>query len=72
MPDTELQPAKAAPKAPRASRARTGTGTRLGIVESPAKAKKIASFLGPGYVVESSIGHIRDLPKNAADVPASH
>ncbi len=47
-------------------------GTRLVIVESPAKAKKIAGFLGAGYVVESSIGHIRDLPKNAADVPASH
>ncbi|TAL24414.1 MAG: type I DNA topoisomerase [Frankiales bacterium] len=45
---------------------------RLVIVESPAKAKKIASFLGAGYVVESSIGHIRDLPRNAADVPASH
>ncbi|MBW3648870.1 MAG: type I DNA topoisomerase, partial [Actinobacteria bacterium] len=72
MPDTELQPAQAAVQAPRGKAARTGTGTRLVIVESPAKAKKIASFLGAGYVVESSIGHIRDLPKNAADVPASH
>ncbi|HVE73953.1 MAG TPA: type I DNA topoisomerase, partial [Mycobacteriales bacterium] len=45
-------------------------GQRLVIVESPAKAKKIASYLGPGYVVESSIGHIRDLPRNAAEVPA--
>ncbi|MCY7364641.1 MAG: type I DNA topoisomerase [Frankiaceae bacterium] len=62
----------AAPKAPRGKAARTGTGTRLVIVESPAKAKKIAGFLGAGYVVESSIGHIRDLPRNAADVPASH
>jgi DNA topoisomerase-1 len=70
--ETETQPALAAPKAPRGKAARTGTGTRLVIVESPAKAKKIASFLGAGYVVESSIGHIRDLPKNAADVPASH
>ncbi|MEX2289929.1 MAG: type I DNA topoisomerase [Mycobacteriales bacterium] len=59
-------------QAPGGQRARTGTGTRLVIVESPAKAKKIASFLGAGYVVESSIGHIRDLPRNAADVPASH
>jgi DNA topoisomerase-1 len=50
----------------------TARGNRLVIVESPAKAKKIASFLGPGFVVESSIGHIRDLPRNAADVPASH
>jgi DNA topoisomerase-1 len=40
-------------------------------VESPAKARTIAGFLGAGFTVESSIGHIRDLPRNAADVPAS-
>jgi DNA topoisomerase-1 len=45
---------------------------RLVIVESPAKAKTIAGYLGPGYVVESSIGHIRDLPKNASEVPAAY
>ncbi len=73
MPDTELQTlATGAPASAGRRRARAGTGHRLVIVESPAKAKKIASFLGPGYVVESSIGHIRDLPRNAADVPASH
>jgi DNA topoisomerase I len=44
----------------------------LVIVESPAKAKTIASFLGGDYDVESSIGHIRDLPRNAADVPAAY
>jgi DNA topoisomerase-1 len=43
---------------------------RLVIVESPAKARTIAGYLGDGYLVESSIGHIRDLPRNAADVPA--
>jgi DNA topoisomerase I len=43
---------------------------KLVIVESPAKARKIAEYLGTGYVVESSIGHIRDLPNNAADTPA--
>jgi DNA topoisomerase I len=43
--------------------------TRLVIVESPAKAKTIAGYLGTGYVVESSIGHIRDLPERAADIP---
>ena len=42
---------------------------RLVIVESPAKAKTIAGYLGAGYVVESSIGHIRDLPERASDVP---
>ncbi len=44
----------------------------LVIVESPAKAKKIAEYLGDDFVVESSIGHIRDLPRNAADVPAAY
>jgi DNA topoisomerase-1 len=44
----------------------------LVIVESPAKARTISGFLGDGYVVESSIGHIRDLPRNAAEVPTSH
>jgi hypothetical protein len=44
----------------------------LVIVESPAKAKTIAGYLGKGYVVESSIGHIRDLPVRAADVPAAY
>jgi DNA topoisomerase I len=44
---------------------------RLVIVESPAKAKTIAGYLGDGYVVESSIGHIRDLPTRAADIPAA-
>ena len=44
----------------------------LVIVESPAKAKTIAGYLGAGYVVESSIGHVRDLPRGAADVPAAY
>ncbi|MFL6076386.1 MAG: type I DNA topoisomerase [Mycobacteriales bacterium] len=42
------------------------------IVESPTKAKTIAGYLGTGYVVESSMGHIRDLPRNAADVPSAY
>ena len=45
---------------------------RLVIVESPAKARTIAGYLGRGYVVESSIGHIRDLPHGAAEVPAKY
>ncbi len=44
----------------------------LVIVESPAKAKTIAGLLGPDYVVESSIGHIRDLPRRADEVPAAY
>ena len=44
----------------------------LVIVESPAKAKTIARFLGQDFHVESSIGHIRDLPRNAADVPPAY
>ena len=38
----------------------------LVIVESPAKAKTISKYLGSEYIVESSVGHIRDLPKKAA------
>ena len=72
MPDIETETAATGVVAPSTKRRKTASGTRLVIVESPAKAKKIASFLGAGYVVESSIGHIRDLPRNAADVPASH
>jgi DNA topoisomerase I len=47
-----------------------GAGRKLVIVESPAKARTIAGYLGRGYVVESSIGHIRDLPQSASDIPA--
>ena len=44
----------------------------LVIVESPAKAIKIASFLGDSYVVESSRGHVADLPTGASEVPAKY
>jgi DNA topoisomerase-1 len=53
--------------------ARPRSGAKpLVIVESPAKAKTIAGLLGSGYVVESSIGHIRDLPRRADEVPAAY
>ncbi|MGH9080698.1 MAG: DNA topoisomerase, partial [Acidimicrobiales bacterium] len=69
---------------PTATESGTGNGARRGgprpgngakplvIVESPAKAKTIAGLLGSGYVVESSIGHIRDLPRRADEVPAAY
>ena len=44
----------------------------LVIVESPAKARTIAGLLGPDYVVESSVGHIRDLPRRAQEVPTAY
>ena len=44
----------------------------LVIVESPAKAKTIAGYLGPDYVVESSVGHVRDLPDDASEIPAAY
>ncbi|MGH3430687.1 MAG: DNA topoisomerase, partial [Mycobacteriales bacterium] len=61
----------------RPARAGSATGPaqplrRLVIVESPAKARTISGYLGDGFTVEASIGHIRDLPRNAADVPAKH
>ena len=49
-----------------------GSVRRLVIVESPTKARKIAGYLGSNYIVESSRGHIRDLPRAAADVPAKY
>ncbi|MGW0159899.1 type I DNA topoisomerase [Mycobacterium sp. NPDC003323] len=54
------------------SRAGAGNVRRLVIVESPTKARKIAGYLGSNYIVESSRGHIRDLPRAAADVPAKY
>lgn len=43
--------------------------TTLVIVESPNKVRSIAGYLGDGYVVDSSVGHIRDLPQGADQVP---
>jgi DNA topoisomerase-1 len=47
-------------------------GTPLVIVESPAKARTISKFLGRGYAIEASIGHIRDLPQGAKEVPEQY
>src|ERR1700733_10318982 len=53
------------------AKTKASSGRRLVIVESPAKAKTIAGYLGSDYVVESSVGHVRDLPHSAAEVPAA-
>jgi DNA topoisomerase-1 len=45
--------------------------TTLVIVESPAKAKKIAGYLGPDYTVMASVGHVRDLASKASELPES-
>jgi DNA topoisomerase I len=51
----------------------SGNGRRrLVIVESPSKARTIAGYLGDGYIVESSIGHIRDMPDRAAEIPTKY
>ncbi|MGH7682585.1 MAG: DNA topoisomerase, partial [Candidatus Eiseniibacteriota bacterium] len=46
----------------------TGRGRKLVIVESPAKARTIARYLGPGFEVKASNGHVRDLPKSKLGV----
>ena len=72
-PKARVKAAKAktpaqAPTAPRAER----KGKSLVIVESPAKARTIGKYLGPGFEVRASNGHVRDLPKSKLGVDIEH
>ena len=70
---TRKRPDHAEPTKPTPHKGRSSAaGLALVIVESPAKAKTIARYLGPGYIVESSIGHIRDLPSAASEIPPEY
>ena len=55
-----------------AKKSNKNDGKTLVIVESPAKARTIGRYLGDGYTVEASIGHIRDLPQGAREIPEQY
>ncbi|MBI3933574.1 MAG: DNA topoisomerase I, partial [Acidobacteria bacterium] len=68
MPKASKKKTEKATKAAKPVRAARGAGKALVVVESPAKAKTINRYLGEGYVVKFSLGHIKDLPKKGLGV----
>jgi DNA topoisomerase-1 len=79
LPDRETGPADPANDVPGAEAKKTakkpsvrGAGGVLVIVESPAKAKTIKKYLGSGYTVKASVGHVKDLPKRKMGIDIDH
>ncbi|MBI2819212.1 MAG: type I DNA topoisomerase [Acidobacteria bacterium] len=68
MPKASKQKTEKPARAAKAVKAARGTGKALVVVESPAKAKTINRYLGEGYLVKYSLGHIKDLPKKGLGV----
>ena len=78
-PDAAVPPVEAAAKPKRRSRAKGPAAAAAGngrgalvIVESPTKAKTIGKYLGHGYTVKATVGHVRDLPKRELGVDVEH
>jgi DNA topoisomerase-1 len=72
-PPDEEPKAKATKKpAARARKSAGGNGTALVVVESPAKANTIKKYLGAGYVVKASVGHVKDLPRKTMGIDIAH
>lgn len=71
-PRKRTTPAAGANTGRSAPRSRSAAGKNLVIVESPAKARTIAGYLGSDFVVEASFGHVRDLPKSEIGVDVEH
>jgi DNA topoisomerase-1 len=69
---TPAKAPKAAGKATRATKSDGGAEKALVVVESPAKAKTIKKYLGAGFTVKASVGHVMDLPKSKMGVDIEH